>query len=540
MTDFNIPVLIAGAGPIGLALALDLGRRGIRSIIVERDAMTGGELLAKAGVLNERSMEFCRMLGIADQVASVGIPDNVSRDTVYCTALNGHFIGRDPLPSTRERHLPPQCAEILRKCPQFLFDPLLAEAVKRQGMAEMRYGTQLEDFEQDDEGVTVTVRTLADDTLSTIRAQYLTGCDGAGSIVRRRLGIGFPGEDLGYSVSVMIEIRDIAAYHPFGKGERWMFIDRNGTWANLTSVDLKDYYRFTVIVRNKDDAPSMEEMDALLRRAFGREIPYEMRRVMLWRRSQCAADRFAQGRVFLAGDAAHTTSPTGGHGLNTGLGDVSDLGWILAALALGWGGAGLVKAYGLERRPVAIRNGAISTENYYNWVMPPNSDKILEDGPEGDALRASLGAQLKANLKQEWHSLGIAMGYSYADSPIVVPDGSPASPDSPTDYIQTARPGHRAPHHWLAPGKSMIDLFGDGFVLLRLGANPPETGAVEAAAARRGVPLTVERIPDDVVHELYERALVLVRPDGMVAWRGNALPENPLALIDQVRGAETP
>lgn len=535
MTDCS--VLIIGGGPVGLALAFDLGKRGVRSILVERDSTTGGELLAKAGVLNERTMEYFRSVGLVDKIANVGIPDDVSRDTVYCTSMQGHFIGREPTPSTNERGLHPQCAEILRKCPQFLFDPLLAKAVFEQGMADIFYSTVLESFEQDGDGVTATVRNLEDDSRQELRAMYMVGCDGAGSLVRRSLGIAFPGPELGYSSSAMIRVHDLTRFHRFGMGERWMFFDSNGTWANLTSVDLKDLYRFTIIFRKKDGAPSVPEVRALIDRAFGRnDIPYELLNVSLWRRSQCTAERFSKGRVFLAGDAAHTTSPTGGHGLNTGLGDVSDLGWILSALVEGWGGPRLIEAYDRERRPIAIRNGTSSTENYQSWTMPPESDEIMEDGPDGDAQRVRLCTRLTENLRQEWHSLGIGMGYSYSDSPIIVPDGTEAPPDYPSVYVQTARPGHRAPHHWLNEDQSTIDLFGDGLVLLRLGNNPPDDIDIVSAAEKAGMPLVSVRIADPAVHELYERALVIVRPDGMVAWRADRPPADAVALVDQIRG----
>lgn len=536
----HVPILIVGAGPIGLALALDLGRRGVRSIVVERDPGTGTELLAKADLLNERSMEFCRLLGIADEIIGSSFPDDVSRDTVYCTSLNGHPIGRFPLPSTRDRPLPPQCREIHRRCPQFWFDPILARAVERQGMTDIRYGTTIERFEQDEAGVTCVLKRIEGGTPEEVRAHYLAGCDGAGSFVRRALGIDFSGVQLDYSVSVMVRVDRLERFHPLGMGERYMFISPEGTWANLTSVDGRSLYRFSVIGSAETLDPARLDMHTLLRRAFGRDdIPYQLMRVMPWRRSQFTAERFDQGRVFLAGDAAHTTSPTGGHGLNTGLGDVMDLGWILQALVEGWGGPRLAEAYTVERRDVAIRNGASSTRNYANWIDRQGRERVLEPGPDADAQREALGERISANLQQEFSSLGIAMGYSYAQSPVIVPDGSPAPPDEPSLYVQTARPGHRAPHCWLEDGRSIIDIFGRGFVLLRFGADAPEVDRLAAAAQRAAMPLNCVTITEPQARQLYERRLALVRPDGMVAWRGDRLTEDPDELIDRVRGAPT-
>lgn len=309
----DIPVLIAGGGPVGLALALDLGRRGVRSIIIEREPSLDRELLAKADLLNERSMEFCRLQGIAEEVANVGFPDDVSRDTVFCTGLNGYFIGRLEMPSTRERPLPKQSPEMHRRCPQFWFDPMLARAVQKQGVADLRYGVALEGFDQDEDGVTCRLKT-ENGSMEEIRAAYLVGCDGLTSNVRQALDIPFGGDQLDYSVSVVVRVEQLERFHPFGAGERYLFIGPEGTWANLTSIDGRALFRFTVLGSEERLSPDQLDMDALVKRAFGRDdVPYELLRALPWRRTHFTADRFNKGRVFLAGDSAHTMSPTGGH-----------------------------------------------------------------------------------------------------------------------------------------------------------------------------------------------------------------------------------
>lgn len=533
------PVLIVGGGPVGFSLALDLAQRGTSSTLVERDAGTALHLLAKAGTLYERSMEYCRRLGIAEKVAAVGFPDDYPRDTVYCTALNGFPIGRDPLPSTAERPLAPETPEMLRRCPQYVFDPLLADAVLERGLTDVRYGHHLTALTEHDDGVTATLETGDGDEV-IVHADYLVGCDGAASTVRQSLGIPFDGQQLDYSVSLMIYCADLERYHPYGRCERWMFVAPEGTWGNITTVDGRGLYRFTIIGSPERIAPDKLDVGALLRRAIGDDtidIPWHVVNVMPWRRSQCAASVFHSGRVVLAGDAAHTTSPTGGHGLNTSLGDCSDLGWMLPALLQGWGGEGLLAAYTAERRPVAIRNSSLSTRNYKVWVENHGREHILEDSDVGQQQRAALGARMSALLKQEWQSFGVTMGYSYSDSPIIISDGTPAPPDEPGSYIQTARPGHRAPHAWLSPGRSTIDLFGEGFTLLVFGTEATDAGTLVKAADSVGMPLKVQTIDDPQIIELYERRLVLVRPDGMVAWRGDQLPEDVDGLVDRVRGA---
>lgn len=530
------PVLIVGGGPIGFAVALDLAYHGHRSVLIEQDAGTGLEILAKAGGLNARTLEHCRRWGIADRVANWGADPDYPRDTVFCTSLQGEYVGRDPLPAIGEIGELPYSPEIPRKCPQYIFDPLIARAVLEQGRTEVLYSTRFERLEQDDNGVTAHVRDLKTDEPYVIRAAYVVACDGAASVVRRALQIPFDGKMLGYSVSTMLRIKNLERYHPWGKANRFMFIGKDGTWANITSVDFRDLWRFTKV--GLRDKPDVSELDAQaeIRAAIGEETPFEIVRTMPWRRSECTAKAFQVGRVLLAGDAAHTTSPTGGHGLNTGMGDAAGMGWMLDALLSGWGGPGLLDAYEAERRPVAMRNSSNSTTNYLNWSVGADYSKILDHGPEGVEARQRIGEHLLTVLHMEWNSVGIAMGYRYEKSPIIVSDGTESPKDSPSEYVQTARPGHRAPHAWLDDGRSTLDLFGHGFVLLRFDSTV-NVDPLEAAAARTGVPLTVVTIQDQSIAALYERHLCLVRPDGHSAWRGDALPENVDQLIDTVRGA---
>ncbi|KAL2016254.1 hypothetical protein VTK56DRAFT_4030 [Thermocarpiscus australiensis] len=443
----TLDVLIVGAGPVGLALALDLGRRGVRSTIVECGPATGGELLAKASVINERTMEFCRLQGIRDEAAHAGFPADLPGDTIFCTGFgrDGKLIGR--LPTSADRELPEQSCEILQRCPQFLFDPVLARAVARQGMTDVWYGVELVGCEKNSEkeqngernkssaAVTCFLRHVADGRAETLRARYLVACDGPSSTVRKALSIPFEGKDIGYTLSVIVRV-DLARYHAFPAGERYLFIGPEGTWPNFTTLDGRSLWRFTVVGSGEKMAdPSAFDMRAVLRRVFGRgrdedDVDYELMRVLQWRRSQFTAARYYSSgrRVFLAGDAA---------------------------------------------------------------------------------------------------------------SPLIVPDGSAPPPDEPDVYIQTARPGHRAPHCWLKDGRSTLGLFGRGFVLLRFGPNMKAAcrrRMVEAARKVR-LPLECVDIEESEVAKLYERRLVLVRPDGMVAWRGDAVPDDVEEMIDRVRGA---
>lgn len=537
-THIETPVLIAGGGPVGLALALDLGHQGVDCLLAEQEAGTALVVQAKAGTHNERTMEYCRRWGLIDEIAAA-YPDDEARDTVYCTALDGHYIGRSKVPSARERGTPAVGPEMMRRCAQNQFDPILARAVQANPNAQLRYGLRFERFEQDDDGVTSWLTEVATGAPLQVRSQYLVGCEGVASGVRKALGIPFELiQQMGFSLSAMVRIDNLDQYHSFGSLERFMFIGPEGTWANMTSVDGRGLWRFTVVGAESALDPATYDITPVLRRAFGGlDIPYVIERMVPWRRAQTLARTYGQGRVLLAGDSVHTTSPTGGHGLNTGIGDATDLSWMLAARVNGWGGEHLLEAYTLERRPVAVRNLGSATQNYNAWVGS-GMDNVAAEGPRGDAARRNIGDSLQVSLHQEWCSQGIALGYRYDTSPLVVPDGSSNTPDHPSFYVPTARPGHRAPHAWLADGRSILDLFGKDFVLLCFDGDETPSAPLRAAARTVGMPLRVERITQPEIRAVYQRRWVLVRPDGHVAWRGDALPEDGgQALIDTVRGA---
>ncbi|WP_020496047.1 FAD-dependent monooxygenase [Sciscionella marina] len=525
MTAANT-VLIIGGGPVGLALALDLGLRGVPSTVVDRSPDLSGEFVPKATVLNERSMEYFRSLGIARQVAEAGFPPERPRDTYYCTSMNGFVCGRDPVPAYRERGTE-YSAEVLCSCPQYTFTPILAAAAGKTGLVDFRLGSEFTAItEHDREAVTAVVR-ARDGSRDTIRARYLVGADGVGSAVRRSAGIPFEGEDLDYSVSLTIRVEDFERYHPMGPGERYMFLDTTGVWGNLTAMDGRSIYRLTLIGAESRLNPDELDPAAHLERAFGRaDVPWELLKVVPWRRSRYTARAFRSGRVLLAGDSAHTMSPTGGHGANTGLLDAAGLGWVLAARLPGWGGETLLDAYSAERREVALRNGAYSSANYTVWSQPMRYEHIHEDSAGGERERAQAATRLSGKLEQEWFSRGVALGYRYRDSPVILDDGSPEPPDEASEYTPSARPGHRAPHAWLPDGRSVLDLFGDGFTLLRF-----DTSVSTTALPGSGLPVQVIDIGEESIAARYEHALVLIRPDGIVAWRGDALPP------DTVRGA---
>lgn len=532
-SDFDAAVLIVGGGPIGLALAADLGRRSVRTLLVEeRD---NKPLPAKMLEVSVRTMELCRQLGVADKVRNWGFPPDWPLDSVFVTDMVGYELGRVRTPSLGAMSHSEFSPERGRPCPQTWFDPILQERARSFAQVTLRHGVRLERFVQDRDGVTATLRDRASGRNEIVRTSYLVGCDGFASTVREQLGIAIHGEPhLDWSMTIYLRIPDLAAHHDKGNAFRYVYVGPEGTWSFLSIVDGKDLWRLQLVGL---DPSKLENADvpALMRRAMGREVPFTVEDKTLWVRKRTVAERFADRRVFIAGDAAHAHPPNGGLGMNTGIQDAFDLGWKIAATLDGWGGPALLESYDLERRPASARAAEVSLKNYRRLISAAQRAEINSPTPAGEAARRAIGAQLVEENEKSWHPVGVHLGYIYHPSPIVVPDGTPQPEDDTFGYRPTAFPGARAPHVWLGPGRSTLDLFGEGFVLLNF-ANLP-TDAFEQAAATRGVPLAVHRIDNKDAAALYERPLVLVRPDGHVAWRGDEEPADPLDIIDTVRGA---
>jgi 2-polyprenyl-6-methoxyphenol hydroxylase-like FAD-dependent oxidoreductase len=527
------PVLIAGGGPIGLALAADLGRRGITTLLVEeRENKLNPAKMLEVSV---RTMEFCRQLGIVEKVRNWGFPADWSLDSVFVTDMQGYELGRVRMPALGEQAHLPVSPERGMPCPQTWFDPILQEHARSFPHVTLRHRTKLKSFVQDSDGVTATLRDEQNGRSETVRAKYLVGCDGFASTVRASLGIEIRGEPhIDWSMTIYLRIPDLHKQHDKGKAFRYVFVGPEGTWSFLSIVDGKDLWRLQLVDLDEGRLQNAD-IAALMRRCMGRDVAYEIEDKNLWVRKRTVADRFMDGRVFLAGDAAHAHPPNGGLGMNTGIQDAFDLGWKLAAVLDGWGGNGLLETYDSERRPASARAAEVSLKNYRRLVSAAQRAEIYSTTPEGDAARRLIGERLVEENEKTWQPVGVHLGYIYHPSPIVVPDGSPMPEDDTFGYQPTAFPGARAPHAWLVPGKSILDLFGDGFVLLKFSDVP--AGRIERAAASRGVPLKVHRIEHREAAALYESSLVLVRPDGHVAWRGDSEPTDAIAMIDTVRGA---
>lgn len=529
----DVEVLIAGAGPIGLALAADLGRRGVNTLVVEKGPNEIGS--AKMLEVSVRTMEFCRQLGIADKVRHWGFPDDWALDTAFVTSMTGYELGRVRIPDLGSRSDSDFSPERGRPCPQTWFDPILQDFARTFPNVRIKHHCQLKSFLQDDSGVSAQVRFLADNRPESIRAQYLVGCDGYSSTVRDLLGIEVRGDKhIDWSMTIYLRLPKFSTVHDKKSAFRYVFVGAEGTWSFLSIVDGRDLWRLQLVGVDRERLQAAD-IEALIFRAAGRPVAYEIVDRTLWVRKRTVADRFRDGRVFLAGDSAHAHPPNGGLGMNTGIQDAFDLGWKLTGLLRGWGGPGLLDSYDYERRPAASRAVDVSLRNYRSLISAEQRSQIETEGPAGAAARAAVGLALESENQKVWQAVGVHLGYIYHTSPIVVPDGSDKPADDTIGYVPTAFPGARAPHVWIAENTSILDLFGMNFVLLDFGAE--STAPLQAAAAQRKVPLAVHRIDDPAAASLYARKLVLVRPDGHVAWRGDALPTDCAELIDTIRGA---
>jgi 2-polyprenyl-6-methoxyphenol hydroxylase-like FAD-dependent oxidoreductase len=539
MTSRKVPVLIVGAGPVGLALAGDLGWRGVQCCLVEKT--DGAIYQPRMDMVGVRTMEFCRRWGIAGWVENSPYPRDYPQHNVWLESLTGFEFGRERMASKNEEPCPPQSPQKRERCPQDMFDPILRRFAAQFSDVEFRYRTELIDLEEGNGSVEATLRDLVTGQEEKVVAGYLVGTDGAASLVREKLGISMRGEPvLTYTTNVIFRCRDLPSLHDKGKAYRFIFIGREGTWLTIVAIDGADRWRMSIIGdKSKREIPE-SEIRALIVRAMGKPFDFEIESIMPWVRRELMAESYGTDRVFLAGDACHLMSPTGGFGMNTGIADAIDLSWKLEAVLEGWAGPELLRSYGIERKPVAERAVKEASGNLGRMLAarkkgPP--EIAFQAGPDGGAARKEYGDWYTETMKREWYSTGIHLGFDYYHSPVIYPDNTPAPPDEVSDYVQTARPGHRAPHAWLKDGRSTLDLFGRGFALLCFAVAGSVGDSFAAEARRRGLPLLLIDLSDEAnIHELYGANYVLVRPDGHVAWRGNAQPESVGHVVDVVRG----
>lgn len=567
-------VLVSGGGPSGLFLALDLASRGIPSTVIDpRTAVDPSRPRAKT--TNARTMTHLRRLGLADALRKASpLPVDYAQDVIFCTALTGpsaHELRRfrhafQLVPGTYGPQ--PECGQ---QVPQPVLEEVLRAAVADNPLVTFVTGWSVQEVQEvqgpgargdeggshhaglshaaapedaaDPEGVAATAPyavVIADvsGTCRTIRANYVIGADGGSSAVRRSLGMRLEGGSAALSnISILFRSRSLASAVSLDPAVQYWVVGSE-TSGMVGPMDRTDTW--WAIVQGVDPAVTVTAADAaaMVRALVGTEVDVEVVATDPWTARMLLAPEYSRGNIFLVGDAAHLNPPWGGHGFNTCIGDAANLAWKLAAAINGWAGPGLLPSYGEERRPVAARTIRDAAENgkalAYHFADP----HLALAGTRGDAARRAAHDAL-AVKQSEFDSLGLVLGYSYAESALVVPDGLPVPAEDPIRYVPSASPGALLPHAWLADGTSLYSHLGTGFTLLvdagAAGATAAEVAQpVLAAAARTGVPVTVAVVgPSDdgrPLSHVWGANAVLVRPDQHVAWRGNSAPAAGAAL----------
>jgi 2-polyprenyl-6-methoxyphenol hydroxylase-like FAD-dependent oxidoreductase len=529
-------VVIVGAGPAGLALAIELGQRSTPCVVLERNDRAGAAPRAKT--THTRTREHLRRWGIADKLAEasplgIDYPSNIT----FVTRLSGPLVARfdDALncsPRRDERY-----SEHSQWIPQYKLEAVLKAHAETLPSVRLEYGQAFRSFEQDADGVRVRVRDVASGAERTLEADYLVGADGARSAVRDQIGAKMVGVyGLSHNYNTIFHAPGLAEAHGHGPAVMYWQINADAP-ALIGPMDRNDLWYFMPTMVPKGTTYTNEETLELIRRSTGIDLPYTILSSDEWVASRLLADRYALGRVFLTGDACHLHPPFGGFGMNMGIADSVDLGWKLSAVLQGWGGPALLDSYEAERRPA---HEFVMDAAQANHSILPN--QLLRDGiedltPEGEALRREVEAVIWEHKRNEFFALGVVLGYRYENSPIVVDDGTGEAWTRSHDYTPSAVPGCLAPHRWLEDGRSLYDLFGAGFTLLVLGDT--EGGDIEAArreAAATATPLKIVRVIDPSLVELYGATRALIRPDQHVAWRGDAWP--PSGVLAKVSGRQ--
>ena len=553
---YDFDVIVAGAGPVGLTMIIELGRRGIGTMIMERDPTTAP--WPKMDRSNARTMEIFRRMGIVDRVRALGYPGDNPMDVFLVRTMNEPPIATIPFPSVDEKRaqvaactdatLPLEPYQLVA---QNDLEPLLREvAEKETPNTVVRYGLELIGFEQDETGVTVTTRRTGDHetpiapspenlnaetvgegagAIETFRCRYLVGCDGGRSTVRSLLEIPIEGISAPTDLrQVIFKSDDLYERMAVPKGRHYSFV--TGGHAIVAQGSRKEFTLHSPL-------PADTDFYKLLRELIGFDCDIRISHVLTWRPHLRVARSFRKDRVFMAGDSIHLVIPTGGLGMNTGIGDAIDLSWKLAGTIQGWGGPELLNSYEAERRPVGIRNVEASTwaaDGAFSWQATVTRE-TLEFGPAGEAARAKIAATFTAQQGRMHGMVGVETCYSYAGSTIVAHEPGNMPHWEISRIVPHSRPGIRIPHMWLKDGRAMQDLFGSGYTLLDL-SGTYDSAAMEAAFAEIGAPLEVIRLDEPHVRETLKASVLLIRPDLHIAWRETGYPDSIKEVARVVTG----
>jgi 2-polyprenyl-6-methoxyphenol hydroxylase-like FAD-dependent oxidoreductase len=531
-------VLIVGAGPVGLGAAIELGLRGVRCLVVERNDRVG--YAPRAKTTNVRTCEHLRRWGVIEAFrAAAPFGTDYPSDIVFCTRLAG-------FPITRFRNAfycapgrNPLYAEHAQWTPQYVLEEILRARLAAIPGVETRFGVTFDSCEQDERGVTSTIRD-AGGAVQRVESQFVIGADGSRSRVREAIGATLEGvRGISRHCNIVVRAPGLAAAHAQGMAVQYWQVNADVP-SVLGPMDSGDRWFFGQTA-TPDGAATPDEVPALIRRATGIDLDYQVLSSDDWVASRLIADRYGDRRIFLAGDACHLHPPFGGYGMNMGIADAVDLGWKLAAVLQGWGGDALLDSYEVERRPVHLQVMDEAVANHSILSQHLLGDGIEDAGERGERARGAAGRRIQAAKLREFDTLGIVLGTRYEGSPVILADGSAPPPQHFRDYVPSSHPGCRAPHAWLADEDSLFDHFGTGFTLLASrDADDAAIAALAAAARRSQTPLTVVRRHEAEIAELYPARYTLIRPDQHVAWRGDGWRGDGAAIFRTIAGSHGP
>ncbi len=534
-STLSVDVLIAGGGPCGLMLAIELGRRGIRCLLV--DAKPSTAFNPQANATQARTMEHFRRLGFAHEIRSMGLPPDHPTDIAYLTRFAGIELARLRLPTAAAA---PQAiknmsgswsaAELPHRVSQKYVEVCLHRHAQQQASVEIRYGWKLASFKDTGCGITALVQSVKGEEQLLVQAAYLVGADGARSMVRHQLGIAWGGATGfkrkfmgGKMLAVYLKAPDFYARNPNDRS--WMYVVVNPELrAFIMSVDGVSEFAFHIQMADDAATEALTEADArrLFVQAFGQTIDIEILSMATWMAGHAlVAESFQKGRVFLGGDAAHLFTPTGGLGYNTAVEDAVNLSWKLASVLKGQAPAALLDSYHQERHALAERNTGYARQFADSIGLFEAVPELEDNSPQGESARALASDYLNGHARREFNIPGVTFGGRYDGSPIIVKDGTTAPPDAANSYTPCATPGGRPPHAWLSDGRSLFDTFHTEWTLLVLGPEPVDTTAFEYAATTLGMDLKAVLHTSPEILDLYQAPLVLIRPDQIVAWRGH-------------------
>ena len=516
-----------------MSLAADLSWRGVPCVVVERG--DGSAPSPRTNVIAARSMEHFRRIGLAEELRDVGLPDEYPPDLVLRTRFCEPDLARErwwsraTLRSSGHDEQIWPTPELPCRVNQTFFQPVLLDHTRSQPNVSLVLNCEVEQVEADDDAVRVVVNEGG--RRSVLECSYLVGCDGAHSVVRKAIGATLEGiAELRKTVSVHFRSRDLELMNT---RPAWSYAIYNADlgFGGMFALDGRDHW---LCHTGFPVTETTDEVDphTLIHQMVGAEIDVEIIQVIRWTARALVADRFRQGRVLLAGDAAHLWVPAAGFGMNSGIQEAMTLGWMLAATSAGWGGDGLLDAYEQERRPLGEQVAAIVTEisrKSSGVKMRDTLRSVLPDversGPVGDRAREILREYVLRHSFPQHSPLGLNFGYRYEGSPIIVPDGTPLPPfEFGTFYPMRVRATGCRIFGALMGHRSSITLV-PTFRCCAWAIGADHATGILDAAEEAGVPLTLVRLTDVEAHGLCRASLVLVRPDQHVAWRGTDGPE---------------